>query len=303
MRAIQNALALLASTLAAAAAMAQGVITDGTARFEFSTSTTPGLCNYAPDTTATTDDVLFQHWLWYRIVGVGTAEARFTWPPPSQNYTGNLATLSWTGLGSSFDAIWTLRVRDGLNVGEATLSESLSLTNTTGSPLQLAVFNYADFDVYGTSGAASDDVSLAAPGRLRFEDQTPNRFCEFSCASAVAYQVSPFATLRTALDDTSVTDLNNTGVPATNIDGTGAWQWNVTVAASQTVRLSSILSINLPATAPCPGDLNGDRVVNESDLGLLLQAWQQTAGGDADGDGDTDESDLGILLQNWQVQC
>ncbi len=54
---------------------------------------------------------------------------------------------------------------------------------------------------------------------------------------------------------------------------------------------------------PCPGDLNGDRRVNESDLGILLQSWQSGPGGDADGDGDTDESDLGILLQNWQVVC
>ncbi len=56
-------------------------------------------------------------------------------------------------------------------------------------------------------------------------------------------------------------------------------------------------------STPCPGDLNGDRAVNESDLGLLLQAWQTSPGGDADGDGDTDESDLGILLQNWQQSC
>ncbi len=59
----------------------------------------------------------------------------------------------------------------------------------------------------------------------------------------------------------------------------------------------------LPQAAACPGDLNGDRSVNESDLGLLLQSWQSGPGGDADGDGDTDESDLGILLQNWQVTC
>ncbi|MFO0840722.1 MAG: hypothetical protein U1D55_19620 [Phycisphaerae bacterium] len=52
-----------------------------------------------------------------------------------------------------------------------------------------------------------------------------------------------------------------------------------------------------------PGDLNGDNCVNESDLGLLLAAWQSGAGGDVDGDGDTDESDLGLLLANWRLGC
>ncbi|MFO0838631.1 MAG: hypothetical protein U1D55_08870 [Phycisphaerae bacterium] len=60
---------------------------------------------------------------------------------------------------------------------------------------------------------------------------------------------------------------------------------------------------NLRITVSCPGDLNGDGVIGESDLGLLLQAWQATAGGDVDGDGDTDESDLGLLLQNWRQAC
>ncbi|MFO0838116.1 MAG: hypothetical protein U1D55_06270 [Phycisphaerae bacterium] len=57
------------------------------------------------------------------------------------------------------------------------------------------------------------------------------------------------------------------------------------------------------ATSPCPGDLNNDRAVNETDLGILLAAWQAGAGGDLDGDSDTDEADLGILLANWGQVC
>lgn len=49
----------------------------------------------------------------------------------------------------------------------------------------------------------------------------------------------------------------------------------------------------------CAGDLNNDNRTNESDLGLLLQAWQSSAAGDLDNDQDTDESDLGILLTGW----
>ncbi|MFO0839795.1 MAG: SUMF1/EgtB/PvdO family nonheme iron enzyme [Phycisphaerae bacterium] len=57
------------------------------------------------------------------------------------------------------------------------------------------------------------------------------------------------------------------------------------------------------ALPPCPGDLNGDRVVDSADLGILLGSWMAGAGGDLDGDGDTDSADLGILLANWGRIC
>ncbi len=55
-----------------------------------------------------------------------------------------------------------------------------------------------------------------------------------------------------------------------------------------------------------PGDLNGDCVVDQSDLGILLADWGCSGAGcpgDADGDGDTDQSDLGVLLANWGQSC
>ncbi len=55
--------------------------------------------------------------------------------------------------------------------------------------------------------------------------------------------------------------------------------------------------------ADCPGDLNGDGLRNQSDLGLLLAAYGQDDGGDIDGDGDTDQADLGALLAVYNVPC
>jgi aminopeptidase N len=45
-----------------------------------------------------------------------------------------------------------------------------------------------------------------------------------------------------------------------------------------------------------PGDLNGDGIVDMTDLGILLASFEVDDGGDIDGDGDTDISDLGALL-------
>jgi Discoidin domain-containing receptor 1/2, DS-like domain len=54
---------------------------------------------------------------------------------------------------------------------------------------------------------------------------------------------------------------------------------------------------------PCFGDLNGDGLRDQSDLGTLLAAYGLDAGGDLDGDGDTDQADLGALLAVYGVPC
>lgn len=67
-------------------------------------------------------------------------------------------------------------------------------------------------------------------------------------------------------------------------------------------------------TPPCPGDLDGDAEVTQSDLGILLADYGCTGPppvppnpgdcrGDADGDGDTDQSDLGLLLSRYGKPC
>ena len=59
---------------------------------------------------------------------------------------------------------------------------------------------------------------------------------------------------------------------------------------------------------PCPGDLDGDGFVGQSDLGILLSDFGCTDGvgncpGDIDGDGDTDQGDLGALLSAFGQSC
>ena len=53
---------------------------------------------------------------------------------------------------------------------------------------------------------------------------------------------------------------------------------------------------------PCPGDLNGDGLVNGVDLGVVLASWGSCKKGcdaDLDGDGDVDGADLAIVLSGW----
>lgn len=63
------------------------------------------------------------------------------------------------------------------------------------------------------------------------------------------------------------------------------------------------LAVSVEDAEDCPGDLNNDNVVDQSDLAILLAAYGIGDQGDIDGDGDTDLADLAILLANWGTIC
>jgi murein tripeptide amidase MpaA len=73
-----------------------------------------------------------------------------------------------------------------------------------------------------------------------------------------------------------------------------------------------IESVGCPAP-PCPADLDGDGVVSQADLGILLANYGcQTdprpgppipCAGDIDGDGDIDQADLGLMLSAYGTTC
>lgn len=60
------------------------------------------------------------------------------------------------------------------------------------------------------------------------------------------------------------------------------------------------------APQPCPGDINGDRVVDSTDLSILLGNFGGPGGaaqGDVDGNGIVDSTDLAILLSVFGSTC
>ena len=63
-----------------------------------------------------------------------------------------------------------------------------------------------------------------------------------------------------------------------------------------------------PVMPICPGDANGDNMVNFDDLNLVLENWA-TAGPDGDiapvgsPDGAVNFDDLNVLLENWGNTC
>ena len=80
------------------------------------------------------------------------------------------------------------------------------------------------------------------------------------------------------------------------VDLQGNTVWSLT-APDRIMRADRYPLDILDPVVKCPEDLNGDGVVNGSDIGLFLVEWQTTnSAADFDGDGFVGGSDLGLLL-------
>ena len=234
---------LLAGALSASA-MAQGVIRDGNARFSYNVNPLPGSTDFQPDSTT---DHLFWNWWWYRVDGA-PAESQMS-PPLTQSYVGNVA--SGGASEPSFD--WRLRVTltDGPVPGQAQIVERMTLINTTNNPIRVALFNYVDFDVGQSAGG--DSAILVNPQLMRITDAGGD-FAEFLAVGANAWEVQAWPVLINALNDASVTNLSNTGLPFGPGDFTGAFQWNLSIPVGGSVTVFEGLAINMEAV-PAPGVL------------------------------------------------
>lgn len=74
-------------------------------------------------------------------------------------------------------------------------------------------------------------------------------------------------------------------------------------AAIDDFKIAAFQCIPIIVEPQCPGDLNGDGVVDADDLGILLGAFGASDAGDVNDDGVTDADDLGILLGSFGESC
>ena len=85
------------------------------------------------------------------------------------------------------------------------------------------------------------------------------------------------------------------------------FNWTMSQTAGPTeprdLFLADINWVGPPPPPPCDPDLDGDRLVNGRDLGILISRWYETGenAGDADlnEDGYVDNQDVGLMLLNW----
>lgn len=199
-----------------------------------------------------TGDYLFEDGWWFRVSG-DTQESFFP-APSTTTCAGAAGTITWTDVSARglFSASNSLTLASG-GAGSGELILTMSITNLSAvNPLVISLFHGADFDVNGSAGTDSA-VLLAANDYIRITDATAG-IAEYRAfgPSADAFAVRPFAATTDVfglLGDTAVTNFDNTGLPATSIDFTGAFQWNLNIAPSGTASVSVALNGNAgPAT-------------------------------------------------------
>ena len=229
---MKKIIVLLCAFALTASAWPQGVITDGNARWAYdSVSGT----DFQPDSTV---DHLPLNWWFYRVNngdGLTLFENELSLPTNAgESYVGNTAVLEWVvehrdlrgRVTPLFDARLTTVITDGGSPGVATVTQELEITSTFSADLEITVFNYSDWDV---SGVFVDDVATISGDVMTITDAVTGDVITCEGVGADAYQAAEWPTLRNALLDNSLTNLDNTGFPWGGTDFTGAFQWDRTI--------------------------------------------------------------------------
>lgn len=256
-----STLAGLVAAAALAPTVAQAQICTLTA--SGATYTIPATSHYDTSPTSNltgvgTGDYVFEDG-WFFRANAATQETAFP-APTTTTCAGSNGTITWTDVGGLglFSATNTLALTSAA-AGTGELILTMSITNlSAASPLTLALFHGVDFDVNGSAG--TDSGTLLNPNNyIRFTDSTAGA-AEYRAHNppSDAFLVRPFAATTDVfglLGDAALTNFDNTGLPATNIDVTSAFQWNLTIPPSGTTAVSVALNGNAaPAT---PVELKG----------------------------------------------
>lgn len=181
--------------------------------------------------------------------------------------SGNTMTYSLTektaDATTRFTATWTVVLRHGASPGQATVSHSVTITNPTASPLTLSLFHYLDYDLDDNSAGHSATGGLA--GMTITNGVTKGTYTPVTGASA--FQASAgFPPLDVSLLDDQVTNLNGSGLPMSNDDWTGAYQWDLTIPAGGSATIDFDMAVT---PAPEPGAV---LALAAAGLGLLGKA-------------------------------
>lgn len=253
---IRFGMATVALLAIASAASAQ-TITAGNARFIFNSSTTVGSADLRTN-AGTGNDGVFQNWWWFRV-GAATAETRFPWSTAGGNGVvgpADTLTKSMPGLGGgAFDAVMKYVITDPDGAGSnntANIAATMQINNISAAPLTISIFNYVDIDIPSVTSASGDMVAFAPQGgdgandrRMRITDPAfAGQFGEFYGQNVSAFQVVPFTSLPASLDNATLTNLTNTGVPGGPLDMTAAYQWNLVIPVGGSATILEAFSLN-----------------------------------------------------------
>ena len=201
------------------------------------------------------DDQVFEAGWAYRVAG-DTRETFFP-TPILEFYGGDGSQINWTDVdGNGFAAVETTTIVDqGLG---AYVVQEMALTNIGGSPLTIDLFHTLDMDVL--PGFADDTARLVAWTPLRVIEMSNaggappiGHYAADSHASHFLVRPNGAAEVGALLNDASVTDFDDSGVPVSGIDVTAGYQFPLTIPAGETESAVVVFSVNY--SLQCDGNI------------------------------------------------
>ena len=198
-----------------------------------------------------------QQWFWYRVGSAGPESSIDTISPVSETSSGaNKATLTYANSTISVKTAYSLLAPGN---GTATLSEQITVMNTSGVSQDYHFFQYSDFDLGGvpgnqsvqfySNGATNSDgsplyyevIQTGANGSLVETANAPG-------ASSMEVQAGYFPATLNQLNDGVLTTFNNTSLGAGPGDVTYAYEWDATLAPGTSLLISKLMSVPEPSS-------------------------------------------------------
>lgn len=200
-------------------------------------------------------DVLFEHGVFWRLSGdpglsqfydAGTAadQGGITMTSNATSYRVRWPDVDNRGV---LDATWDVDVACcGPSCGR--LQNVWTLHNPSAAPVSLEFVAYVDFD-YSVLGR--NDLAPGSAGARHIVRENPGvspscaGLAEFSGTNISHWEVNAWPIIELRLTNgMAFTQLNDTGLPFTDSDYTGAMQWNLTIAAGQSATVRYRLGHN-----------------------------------------------------------
>lgn len=225
--------------------------------------------------------------------------------PTAPSKTVTTINLTWTASTDDVAVTGYRILRNGVQVGTNTVN---SFTDTGLTPNTSYTYTIIAVDAAGNASTAStalvsstlaDTTKPTTPTGLASPSKTTTTVSLTWTASTDDVAVTNYQVLRNGVQ------VGTSATPSfTDVGLTQGTAYSYTVTASDAAgNVSTATAPLVVTTISKPGDVNGDGLVNISDLSILAahfgQSGQTRSTGDLDGNGAVNIFDLSVLAQYW----
>ena len=195
-------------------------------------------------------DQLFQQWFWYRLGATGGESSINTISSATVNQTTRIADITYANTLLTVQITYTLT---GGTTGSGTsdLAETIRIINNSSTSLDLHFFQYSDFDLNGTIGG--DTVQISAAHNTVDQTKGISTLSETVVGPTPNHwEVGTFPSTRDKLNSGTPTTLDDSVGPLGPTDATWALEWDQTIDPGGAFIISKdkrIAPIPLPPSA------------------------------------------------------